>query len=387
MIEHWQQIFQSHWGINAKFVRLGGEFDLNFLATDATNKIYLFKVMRPDCPVELVQMQITALFHIKNTAPDLPVPLIIPALQSQSHVYCPDQNGNPRLCWVIEGLDGIEFAKFTPKTPKMSHALGRLTGALDQALADFVHPVLDRDFKWNLLNADWISPHLGKIAQGHRLSILNEILQDCIQIKPDLDSLPAQAIHNDINDYNILVDVNSNLEPTISGLIDFGDMCYAPRICELAIAGAYIVLEHPYPDRMLAQLVAGYHDAAPLSEHEIAMIWPLIRMRLAVSVVNSALMAQDNPDDPYVTISQAPAWRLLENTPWSGELVEKRLRHACGYPVNGSAERVLRWLNKNRGSFHSIIGHDLTAAPVIDLSPERSLNRKHQGNPLYFGLI
>ena len=35
-------------------------------------------------------------------------------------------------------------------------------------------------------------------------------------------------------------------------------MCAAPRICELAIAGAYVVLDHPKPEQALAALVRGY---------------------------------------------------------------------------------------------------------------------------------
>ena len=34
--------------------------------------------------------------------------------------------------------------------------------------------------------------------------------------------------------------------------------------------------------------------------------------RLAVSVVNAAVVARERPGDAYVTVSEAPAWRLLE---------------------------------------------------------------------------
>ena len=43
------------------------------------------------------------------------------------------------------------------------------------------------------------------------------------------------------------------------------------------------------------------------------MIWDLLLMRLAVSVVNSTMLALEFPNDPYVTVTQKPAWDFLEN--------------------------------------------------------------------------
>ena len=57
------------------------------------------------------------------------------------------------------------------------------------------------------------------------------------------------------------------------------------RICDLAIAGAYIVLDHENPEAALTALVSGFHQVYPLTPAEIDMIWVLLRTRLAVSVV------------------------------------------------------------------------------------------------------
>ncbi len=154
--------------------------------------------------------------------------------------------------------------------------------------------------------------------------MLTEICEGFAAIAGVLADLPKQAIHNDATDYNILVEGELSERRRISGLIDLGDMCAAPRICDLAIAGAYVVLDHPKPERALAALVKGYHAANRLRTDEVDLIWPLLRMRLAVSVVNSTLMAAETPDDPYVTISQVPAWRFLENMSVNGGLMSAR---------------------------------------------------------------
>ena len=65
---------------------------------------------------------------------------------------------------------------------------------------------------------------------------------------------------------------------------------------------------------MLAALVSGYNSVYPLKIEEVDLVWRLLRMRLAVSVVNSTLLATKNPDEAYIIISQAPAWEFLENS-------------------------------------------------------------------------
>jgi Ser/Thr protein kinase RdoA (MazF antagonist) len=109
-----------------------------------------------------------------------------------------------------------------------------------------------------------------------------------------------------MNDYNMLVDASTG-EPRLSGIIDFGDMIDAPAVAELAIAGAYAVLGQERPVAALAALVAGYNGVRPLSDEELALIYPLVLTRLAVSVTNSAIVKREKPDDPYVTISEQPA--------------------------------------------------------------------------------
>src|SRR5206468_1109303 len=61
-----------------------------------------------------------------------------------------------------------------------------------------------------------------------------------------------------------------------------------------------------------AAIVAGYHRAFPLDEMELSVLFALIGARLAVSVTNSAHRKTVKPEDPYVTVSEAPAWEALE---------------------------------------------------------------------------
>ncbi|MDE4134367.1 aminotransferase class III-fold pyridoxal phosphate-dependent enzyme [Phaeobacter sp. QD34_3] len=369
---HWAAALAAHWGIEAELTRLDGEYDLNFLARTADGTGYIVKAMRPGCAEQLVDLQVQALDHIASVAPDLPCPRVIRSGNGAAMLPIADESGAERLLWVINELPGRCYAKAAPKSAALIHEVGEVLGRTDKALADFQHSGLERDFKWNLMQAGWIADDLDCITEPVRRALLDEINASFSDLHPALSVLPMQAIHNDANDYNIIVAGSLSEPRRVSGLIDLGDMCRAPRICDLAIAAAYIVLDHPEPEAALAALVSGYHAAYPLTPAEVDMIWPLLRMRLAVSVVNSTLMAAENPDDPYVTISQAPAWRFLEGHDLNAKLVNARLRAACGLPVVDGADRVLEWLDAERGNFAPLMGTDLADAPMGSLSVENS---------------
>ncbi|UWQ49609.1 aminotransferase class III-fold pyridoxal phosphate-dependent enzyme [Leisingera caerulea] len=371
-LSHWAAALEQYWGIKAELSRLDGEYDLNFLARKADGQGYILKAMRPGCETWLVDMQVKAFEHIAMRQPDLPCPRVISSADGRSLLTLPDENGQDRLVWLLNQLPGRCYAKAEPKSDALIHEVGQVLGGSAKALADFRHAGLERNFKWDLMRAGWIKNRLSCVTDPARRAILEEICTDFAKLEPVLTQLPKQAIHNDANDYNIMVAGELGEPRRVSGLIDLGDMCAAPRVCDLAIAAAYIVLDHPAPEAALAALVAGYHEACPLTPGEVEMVWPLMRARLAVSVVNSTLMAADNPDDPYVTISQAPAWRFLEGNTLHGGLLTARLRAACGQPVVEGADRVMAWLEKERGNFAPLMGQDLSDAPMGALSVEDS---------------
>ncbi|MFT6303359.1 MAG: 4-aminobutyrate aminotransferase-like enzyme/Ser/Thr protein kinase RdoA (MazF antagonist) [Granulosicoccus sp.] len=371
MIEHWIEGLYQSWGIKAELSALDGEFDLNIKAEGVDGTRYLVKIMRPACDIGLVEMQCEALKHIHASATSANVPLVVQSMVGRDVETLMDEEGNERLVWVLSFLEGVTYASFMPKSHHLVSHLGSSIAHLHSALDGFEHASLQRDFKWNLLQASWINDQLSVISDSHRRDLLSSIMLDYAEHLESVQALPSFAIHNDINDFNLLANAELIAEPIISGIVDFGDMCAAPRVCELAIAGAYIMLDHPQPEAALSALVAAYHAVLPLSANEIALIYPLLRCRLAVSVVNSTIEALTNPDDPYVTISQGPAWRLIESSVVAHSLVTARLRVACGLAVSESATRVGDYLAQlSSGACAAIIGVEVDGAPCRSLSVE-----------------
>jgi 4-aminobutyrate aminotransferase-like enzyme/Ser/Thr protein kinase RdoA (MazF antagonist) len=344
---------------------LGGEYDLNFRSTDADGAV-IVKAMRPGCDPAYVAMQIAALRHAAAADPGLPLPRV-----KGDPVEMPDNDGATRVVWMQTALPGMPLGAAPPQSLHLLRDLGALAGRLSRGLADFDHPLLDRPQKWRLSDAGWIADHLAFLPPA-RKALVAEVLTAFTSLHPALQALPAQPIHNDLNDWNVLIQQGLAAPSQVTGLIDFGDMTCGPVICDLAILATYAILDREDPERALAALTAGYHSTCPLGQAELAMLWPLIRLRLAVSVVNSTIEAKGN-DDPYVTISQAPAWRLLERDGMDPARILARLRLACGLPVSPQSTAIQHWLDAARGTFAPMIDADVRAFPVGDLSVAGSL--------------
>ena len=95
-------------------------------------------------------------------------------------------------------------------------------------------------------------------------------------------------IHNDANDYNVLVEPESRWHHTVTGAIDFGDMVYTRIVNEVAIACAYAMLNKADPLTVAGRVIGGYHQSFALTEPELAVLFDLICMRLCMSVCHSA---------------------------------------------------------------------------------------------------
>ena len=54
-------------------------------------------------------------------------------------------------------------------------------------------------------------------------------------VAPLIPTLQSSLVHNDGNDHNIILDDRDN----VVSIIDFGDMCWTPRVFSFAVAMAY----------------------------------------------------------------------------------------------------------------------------------------------------
>lgn len=356
---------------------LPGEYDANFEIAAGDGRRFALKVMHPARDPSLVDLQCSALQHLAATAPLLPLPRVVLTRSGDlmAVVSIPNEDGGApvdRIVWMLSFIDGTPFAEVRPQTDLMLLSLGRTLGAIDRGLTDFSHPRSERDFKWDLSRAGWIEASMARIADPVRRTLVERALAMFkARVVPALPRLRRSVIHSDANDYNVLVNAVDAEPREVRSVIDFGDMHLGLTVAEVAIGATYALLGRKDPLEAAALVVRGYHAAYPLEECEVDVVFPLILARLAVSVTNSALRKTLKPDDPYVTISEAPAWKALESLMrFPPDLAGATFRHACGYPAIGEAVAAVSWIEANRSRMANVLEVDLKTAPslVFDLS-------------------
>lgn len=352
---HWQELLATDYGITADLQRLNGEFDLNLGVEVKGEMRWVLKIMRPNCETGLVEMQIAALNHVRDVDPDLPVPRVEKSSAGAESIIWPDRDGKRRIAWLINALPGVPYGSLRPHTVELMEQTGGVLARLTKALVNFEHTALARDLKWHPMRPHWAMAPIDLLQNEKLKPFIKHIFQyfenEC---ESELLCLSRTPIHCDGNDYNLLAQP-SLTGPHCSGVIDFGDMTRAPAICDLATAAAYLGLGQRRPLDMLCALVRGYHNVHPFSTGELALLYPLLLTRLAVSVVNAAIMKQHSPDDPYVTITEAPALNFLnEVRDWPFAMVKRRLHLAAGFPVVNNASGVLAWLDDRQADLAPI---------------------------------
>ncbi len=375
--EQAQAIARRVYGVVAQASPLPGEYDANFLLVhdDATRSV--LKIMHPRREAAFVDLQCMALERAVERDRGLGLQRVMRTLRGNRFESTPLQNGDARLVFRLEYIDGATLAETRPRSEALLESLGEMLGRIDSALADFAHPAAFRgEFKWDLMNAAWISARLDAITDlGQRSLVERAIAQYHEFVTPIAARLRRSVIHNDANDYNVLVDSPRARSPRARTVIDWGDCVHTATVCELAIAAAYAMLDSdhvraPDPLVVLSSLTRAYHRALPLLDLELAALFPLVTMRLAVSVVNSALSKSAKPGDPYVTISERPAWDALARL----ATIHPRFAHyvtrdACGLDAHPDSKRVTAWLERS-GPFASPLPFDPKhdRFEVLDLS-------------------
>ena len=332
-------------GLTGDLIALPGEHDLNFRLSGPQEA--LVKLHAPDNDPALLDLQIAVLDHLHRVAPDLPVSR---QLRRDGCALIPCAGYQAR---VLSWLPGQVWAKATRHADSAA-GLGRLLGRLDRALASFAHPAAARVYGWDIGQADQHIPSLWAIEPAEKRAVVAGLLGDfSARVRPILARCPRQVIHNDANDYNVLLD-DAGL---VCGLLDFGDMVESWRIVELAVACAYALIGSPDPLGAILPLVAGYHAENPLSMDEIEVLFPLIQLRYAVSITMAAVQIRAHPENAYLLISQEDVWRELQRLGGlNPKLATLRLRAACGFDPVAGAKPAEQWLGQNAHSF----------APVLD---------------------
>src|SRR6185436_18685944 len=130
----------------------------------------------------------------------------------------------------------------------------------------FEHPAAARELKWDLTRAGWIRDHLHQVTDPARRRLVTRHLDRFeAEVLPELAGVRRGVIHNDANDWNVIVGAGHPFERRVTGIVDWGDLLESVVVAELAIACAYAMQDKPDPLGAAADVVAGYCAEYPLS--------------------------------------------------------------------------------------------------------------------------
>ncbi len=294
------------WGLEGDLEDLPSERDRNLLVRGHGGvPTHVLKIANLDEVADFLACQDLAVARLANAG--VPVQRVVNAIDGRDFVPLGDPG--PPLARVLTWLPGRTLASVEAPTTALLTDLGAVMGKTATALLDFDHPAAHREFSWDVLRAGRvIGDALREIDDVERRALLEAVL-DRLQadLMPRLATLRRTVIHNDANDHNILV---SDDGTRVVGLLDFGDMIHSITAHEAAVACAYAMLGRDDAPSVMGAVNRGFAAECPLTADEVDALPLLAIARLATSVAMSARQARLS-DDPYLRISEAPAWDLL----------------------------------------------------------------------------
>jgi Ser/Thr protein kinase RdoA (MazF antagonist) len=294
------------WGIRGDLSDLPSERDRNILVRSADESpARLLKIANLVEDPALLEAQGVAMARLADAG--VPVQSLVPARDGRELVDL----GDPGPPWarLLTWIDGRPLATVAQPSLSLLGDLGEMMGRSATALLDVDVPAARRDFQWDVMRSESVvAGNIGDVPDPARRELLERTLTALRErLVPRLSGLRMSVIHNDANDHNVLVDEAGE---QLVGLLDFGDLVWSVTAHEAAVAATYVMFDRPEPLEALAAVAAGFDRTCRLTDDELDALPDLVLARVATSVAIAARQTRLDAD-PYLGISETPAWALL----------------------------------------------------------------------------
>ena len=325
------RVFDDY-GLQGELVPLIGERDQNFLLQAEDGRKFVVKIAGPDEEPDVTDLQVQGLLYLERRSPHIPVPRIIRTRDDRCLSNITDAEGVEHAVRVVTYLDGIPYSEGVFPDAGNLRAIGAFLGEVVNALAGFEHRASRHFMPWSPSNRIAVSKEMwsdiaddaGALAAPLLDRLRNEVL-------PALNAGPSQVIHNDAHSWNLLRPDAVSQE--VVGLIDFGDMTYAPVINDLAVMASSFQHRGRESIDPVKNLLIGFHRTHPLSDTEVSLLWDAITLRVLLSIqLCEVKMNADGDIDPDVVEVRKESCSMLEFIcSLDHERIVSELRAACGY--------------------------------------------------------
>ncbi len=317
---------------------LESERDLNFRITNNSGVSVILKISNAQETEALVDMQVKAMLHIKKHDPDFPIPNIINTVDGLPYDWCMDARGVRHMVRVISVIPG-EILSERDRSLSVMQDVGSLVARSGLALQGFFHPSADHYLLWDIRTLADLTGFVNHIEDASLRRAVERDLDSTIRhILPALSSMRSQVIHNDANALNILCDTGSDTRenPTqLTGLIDFGDMMFAPLIQDLAVAAGSMTQISDSPIDNICHVAMGYDRILPLLDDEINI---LSNLAVARNIQETLIAAKRVADDPNTSDYNGGGVMYYANAldqmlSMGHDEMRRKIRKTCRFPV------------------------------------------------------
>ncbi len=299
------KLIREHYGLHAVSLKpLEGYEDKTYLmATPEGSWILKEHLNKPGLPERIV-LESRLMDHFASTGKY--------AFPSHKHTRTGQEAlvaGN-RVYRILSYLEGTFMGELRPADRPIG-PWGRLLGVLARKAQDFPGQTQGlTPLPWDLQHLPLHKDSLKAHVKDPRLaaSIAYFMAQFEAEVEPHGYVLRKGFIYNDANEWNILI-----RDGEITGLIDFGDSAYSWIVNDLAIGLAYALMGQPDPLVTARAFIEAYCTESDLLPLEADLLYYLIAGRLCMSLCNSAKAKEHQPGSDYISISEAPARRLLND--------------------------------------------------------------------------
>jgi len=320
-------LIQEQYKMDVSCKILNGYDELNFLLTDSSDKKYILKIATEEHnPYFLdAQVQMVKLLSKSGLSEKFQHYIATEVSEDIGQIIV---EGTKYYYRLLSYLEGVFWVNQNSKSAALARNLGRFLGEMDTVLKDFKHPAACRHYEWDIKNTLDARRNLHCIKSHENRRLVGYFLMQFeTEVTPHISSLRTATIHNDANDYNVLVNGDA-----VTGLIDFGDMVHTSLINNLAIACAYAMLDSEKPLEMAVEMVKGYHEKMVLTELEVSLLYYLIAGRFCISLCQSAYNSSLDSVNEHHFITEKPAWNLMHRLIRINPLkAHHEFRLACGF--------------------------------------------------------
>jgi Ser/Thr protein kinase RdoA (MazF antagonist) len=304
------ELLLEHYGLAGKLEPQDSERDQNFLLRSTSGRNYVLKIANAAEAEAITDLQVAALLHLETAPVAGLVPKVVRTRDGGTRLRVRAVDGRVHTVRVLSWLPGSLRPPDTLSTIAL-YRMGGTLAALGNALAGFDHPMSDYPLLWDIKQAGRLRELLGTVADPALHEVLDARLDTfTAEVRPRLDAVRWQVIHNDLNPGNVLFSKGNH--DKIAGIIDFGDMIRSPLVIDVAVACAYLCRRD---DSSLADMLAfvrGYNAITPLTENELTLLPHLVVIRNITTIVISHWRASMYPENrAYILRSAGRALHML----------------------------------------------------------------------------